>query len=516
MWLHIAWKESREHVWKMIAVAAIALSVEGYLFVKFPGDGQNALSAAFCLIPGAFFIALAVAAGERTAGSLDFLRSLPTPLWKWAAVRLVAGALAILLPLALLMLLQLIVSLVHAKGFDLGAWAQSGAITGLPCLSVYFWTVAAGVNRSSELRAGLAAICLFVAWLALAIYASLLDFVPSLSRVCYLVVVFSPLGVVHLPDPTVPSKVTYYNEWEVYLAQFLALAGTTWWILHRYGRLSASDDRSRAATSAATLAPAALRPARRSPVGALIWKEYRESLPICLAGLAIIVVLLLPSVLDWLGTDVKPAGLKPGAPRAARGFPHATPVIFILGTVLALVLGVGGHAANLEPRVWQFWRSRPIAPTGWFWIKYFTGAGVLLTAFDGTATVIDLLAGGPSWLIQDPYWWWGPLQHLLAYSAAVWLVCQIRQPIYAGILAMAVVIAVMIMGDYPVDRPYLPWISFHQVANSARLLTASAPVIGAWLHTRYLPFAATMLALSSFFALMGWLAVRRVAVGGRA
>jgi len=493
IWFQIAWKEWREHVWKMIAVAAIALSIEGYLIVNYPAEGGQAFLASLSLVPGAVFIAMGVAAGERTAGSLDFLRSLPIGLWKWAVARLLAGAVAVLMPLSFVVLLQLIAGR-PARG-DVPDLGQGITIVGLICLSVYLWTVAVGVERSSELRAGVAAVCLFVGWLALAmaVFSLGVFFLPSLRPVYGIVVVLSPVGAVRLGDARAGLGV-----WQVALLQVLTLAGLTWWSVRRYGRLVPSDDRSPAATRPDRLAPAALRPSRRSPLVAMVWKEYREAKPICVAGLVIIGALTLPSLIGLAGE------LGTQALRQAAG------VIAFLGTLMALVLGVGGHAGDLHPGVWQFWRSRPIATAGWFWIKYLTGATVLLATFEGATTAIDLLAGWPGTVVRDPVWWCGPVFHLLAYSLAVWMVCQLRQPIYAGILSLGLLISVAILGDYPFPKPYLPWLSFNNVIRLAPEPDDSFPVFLGWLTDTYLPFAATMIGLSLFFTLLGWAAVRRV------
>lgn len=213
----------------------------------------------------------------------------------------------------------------------------------------------------------------------------------------------------------------------------------------------------------------------------------------CLAGLVIVAAILLPATIGAAAQDIA---------IAARA-------IVFLGTVMALVLGVGGHVADLEARVWQFWRSRPIRPAGWFWIKYFTGAAVLVIAFDGALAAIDLIAGGPAFLLHDGFCWVGPLLHLFAYSTAVWMVCLLRQPIYAGVLSLAVVIGVLTLGDLPVQRPLLPWLSFSQVNSTCPQLDASLPAVVDWLTSSYLQFAAPMLALSAACALLGWCAVRR-------
>lgn len=132
---------------------------------------------------------------------------------------------------------------------------------------------------------------------------------------------------------------------------------------------------------------------------------------------------------------------------------------------------------------------------------------VLLLTIDGAVILTDLLAGGVHLLLRDVAWWLGPLVHLLAYSAGIWMVCQLRQPIYAGILALGIVLSLFILGEYPVDRPLLPWLGVSRL-DTCRQLQTSLPSVADWLATTYLPFAAPIVVLSAIFALLGWRAVR--------
>jgi hypothetical protein len=66
---------------------------------------------------------------------------------------------------------------------------------------------------------------------------------------------------------------------------------------------------------------------------------------------------------------------------------------------------------------------------------------------------------------------------------------------------------VLVLGEYPVDRPLVPWLS---VSNVLRLrFGSSLPEVHGWLTAWYLPFAVPMLTLSATCALLGWLAVTR-------
>ncbi|MGH7140693.1 MAG: hypothetical protein ACREHD_33590 [Pirellulales bacterium] len=494
IWRQLIWKEWREQVWKMIAVASIVIAVEGYLFFSDPKAGLAQLGfGLLCGVPGAFFIALGVAAGERTAGSLDFVRSLPLARWKWAAARLAIGAIASLVPVVAAAAVTLLLSLSMRSATDSPSYLRDGGLAALCCLNVYGWTVVMGVRRSNELRAGLAATCLFIGWWALVVMMA-----SVFSSRADLLMLPSPAGWLLFPDPARPAPANPFTAAEVLGAQAAALVATAWWFTRGYGALTGADNRSPSASGPAP--PVAVRPPRRSPLAAMVWKEYRESGPVCLAGLVVVAAVLLPPTIGMaIGGMVKD--------EQDLALAVATNVIVFMGTIMALVLGVGGHAVDLEAGVWQFWRTRPIRPGAWFWLKFFTGAALLVASFDGTLAALDLIAGGPTLLVHDGACWIGPILHFFAYSAAVWMVCQLRQPIYAGILSLAIVSAVLVMGEYPVDRPFLPWLSVSQVNNPR--FDNSLPALLDWLTTHYLPFAASMVALSAGCALLGWFAVRR-------
>ncbi|HVX13483.1 MAG TPA: hypothetical protein VHC22_20025 [Pirellulales bacterium] len=493
IWRQLIWKEWREQFWKMIALAAILITVDGYLFFGDTRAGLDQLGFGLLAgVPGAFFVALGVAASERTARSLDFVRSFPLARWKWAVVRLAMGAVASLVPIVAAATVILLLSWSMRSAGNVPRYLRDVGLSALGCVVVYAWTAAAGVRRSSELRAGLAAICFFIGWIVLLALAANLSSAES-PRMLNLVWVFGPGGLTLFPDRNYPAAVNPFSEFEVLSAQAASLLVAAWWFTRCYARLTTADNRS--PTAVESTVPAQLRPPRSSPFAAMIWKEYREALPMCAAGLAIVAALVLPFMINI------------GGPGYDRALDFVASFIVFIGTMMALVLGVGGHAADLDTDVWHFWQSRPIRTTGWFWIKYFTGAVVLVVAFDGALAVIDLLAGGRNFLLRDGKMWLGPIVHLFAYSTAVWMVCQLRQPIYAGILGLALVGAVLVLGEYPADRPLVPWLSLSNVSHPR--FDPSLPDLFRWVAATYVPFALPMLALSAICAVLGWLAVTR-------
>jgi len=69
---------------------------------------------------------------------------------------------------------------------------------------------------------------------------------------------------------------------------------------------------------------------------------------------------------------------------------------FVVAILWSAVVGSGVFAGEFEPRLEHFWRSRPISPSGWFWVKFMVG---LLTVL----AVLDLVTILVSWDTGDRY-----------------------------------------------------------------------------------------------------------------
>src|SRR6185437_6547622 len=139
----------------------------------------SSIAGLFAIAPLAIFVGMSAAAGERSDGALAFVLSLPAKRWQIAGVRLAGGAAMLLLSLLLAMSLPLAWLAVlqyldladggHASPFTgLGpfqAIAYSGLLAAGVALSCLAWTMAFGVRRATEIRAGLAAAAiLFIAF----------------------------------------------------------------------------------------------------------------------------------------------------------------------------------------------------------------------------------------------------------------------------------------------------------------------------------------------------------------
>jgi hypothetical protein len=222
-----------------------------------------------------------------------------------------------------------------------------------------------------------------------------------------------------------------------------------------------------------------LAPPRRSALTATAWKQFRESGPIALAGLAAIV-----------GTTF----LMYSMPGSGKLFEVYTGVSVVLGFCLALVIGIGVALHDLSSPLNEFWRTRPINPNVWFWLKFLAGLGIVVFTLYVPHFLVAALSNG---LQQDPeVIAIIPALHIATYAAAVAMTCLLRHAVYAAILSIA-------MLQLSVVATWLAWIALGQfgwiqlpdewlvlIENSAVIVSGLmvclvVSTIAAWFMVRY-------------------------------
>ncbi len=163
-------------------------------------------------------------------------------------------------------------------------------------------------------------------------------------------------------------------------------------------------------------------------MAALTWLNARQSVPLCLAGLTIAVMIAMMQLFEE------------GSRKTLAGeLPSTT---WFVGTLWAAIVAVGVFSSELKPGLEHFLRSRPIAPGTWFWTKFAVG----LIAVVGTLDVIPLLLAWsspyePSTHPQDrisylSYLACMPLIHAFVYAIAVAAICRLRRAIPAAMIAL--------------------------------------------------------------------------------
>ncbi len=163
---------------------------------------------------------------------------------------------------------------------------------------------------------------------------------------------------------------------------------------------------------------------------ALAWINLRQAVPIAFWGL------LLAALFTLLQSSGSSQDFRTELPGNT----------WIVATLWGVVVGTGIFAAELQPGLSAFWRSRPLTIGSWFWCKFFTGLMAVLLVLDGATifvswgTPISHTSG-----MSRSYIACMPILHALTYSLAVLGVCWLRRPILGGIFAIALFYIPMIL-----------------------------------------------------------------------
>jgi hypothetical protein len=259
------------------------------------------------------------------------------------------------------------------------------------------------------------------------------------------------------------------------------------WYITRFGHITNRDVRSPRIAAEGAGKAAWLPPPRRTVLSAVAWKQFRESGPIVLCGLAgavaITATIMIGSFYGQRDTGVF----------ADSGNVY-TKVALVVSFFIALVLGIGVCQTDMEPQLNTFWRTRPINPDSWFWTKFATCLMLLLAAtylpnmilaFLGVANASGEITASPYLLASA---------QIAIFASAVAITCLVRHAVYAAILTIPIVYpgAILVWGAI--------WISAHM---SGQTFPAKNP-----LEISEAQFAWGF--LLSFFCstLLAWLAMR--------
>jgi hypothetical protein len=476
IWYSLAWKEWHEHKWKLVSMVAILWGAAALAFAFFEPRTDDVFGVAValvgvCILPLSMFIGLGAAANERSRNTLPFLQSLPAPLWRVAVMKVVFGLVslfvAIALSIAFIYVWKFVAELAGQETTRAMRQFEESPITGkwyLDCfllltpfaIGLFGWSAAAGVNRRDEISAGAMAVAAVVGWglvltlafLAFTHWTMGIDHPYYRDHWRWLPVV----AISTLPGGTFPARDIAATNPPISLAFSYIAAASTYALLLlvyvlRFGKVKNPDVRSRQAAVRQSARADWLSAPRQSATTAIVWKQFRESGPIALAGLAgSIGTTLVIVVLDGLDRQQL----------AAHALGEVYPkVAVVFGFFVAQVGGIGVCLTDGTPRINEFWRSRPIGPDAWFWIKFMTGIVVVL----GSVYVPILLLWGfgrpvsESW--NTPEAFTIPAMQLALYAAAVATTCLVRQAVYAAILSIAVVYLGVLFGLFVCWLPQL-------------------------------------------------------------
>jgi hypothetical protein len=263
----------------------------------------------------------------------------------------------------------------------------------------------------------------------------------------------------------------------------LVLAG---WYVRRFGRTANLEVRSPQVAVRQSSKPDWLSPPRQSAIAAIAWKQFRESGPLALAGLAGVAGISL----GIFGSDPSWFLSRPG-----QFVEMATIVGVYIGFAITLIVGVGVCFYDVSPQQNTFWRSRPINPDTWFWSKFATGLVILVIAlYIPLLVVVFALHPDPSHFLAANSGTVIFVGQIAVFAAAVATTSLVRQAFYAAILSIPLTyFGVVVVWIALKSAGVLGWVT----DPPNRLIDMSEPQV-------------TTGFLLTFFVstVLGWLAVR--------
>ena len=167
----------------------------------------------------------------------------------------------------------------------------------------------------------------------------------------------------------------------------------------------------------------------------------------------------------------------------------------------AVVVGAGIFASEIDWRIGEFWRTRPIATGQLFAVKFAAGLLAVLLVLDGS--VIAATCFSRNWGRGNDSMSWAyiacflPL-HAALFALAVAWTCRLRQAVLGGMAAFATLILSELAFSWSADtRRFSPLqacdqILFHQidfahgypVVLAESVLTLVASIVIGWLALR--------------------------------
>jgi hypothetical protein len=457
VWLSLLWKEWCEFRWKMAALTSILLGVPAVFLLfdfSFEGDATRAL-VGLILIPvvtlfpyillAGIFVGMSVSGGENSRRTMRFLQALPVPMWQAALVKLLAAIFTVSIPILIVMSMvwifgafvdpeqRLLANAAQSlpplvRPWGISNWYAARMMASiLGVSSLLLWTAACGVNRSDEIRAGavgfLVIAVIWGCWM-FAIDRATKFSLPSIEAVLDVLRVALPGG------PAAPKFGATNGGLEVLVAATSHMT-ILLWFLFRFGKVAATKSAGGGLQISDFFRFKSGMLPRRTQVGAVAWKQFREVGP--LAAVAVVTIIAIVLIIYL-------------ADRDSRQLDQLSSLLggmtISIGVFVALVAGIGVLLEDYSPGVNNFWRSRPVNVHMWFVVKYVTGFLVLVISFGS----ILLLANGLSGWKEG----WEAARMIAlyffgCYTLALCSYALVRQPIYAVILAIvAPSVAVMV------------------------------------------------------------------------
>ena len=108
-----------------------------------------------------------------------------------------------------------------------------------------------------------------------------------------------------------------------------------------------------------------------------------------------------------------------------------------IGFAITLIVGIGVCFYDVSPQQNTFWRSRPINPDTWFWVKFFTGLIILVaTLYIPLLVVVFAFHPDPDHFLPSNSATAIFVAQFALFAAAVATTCLVRHAVYAAILSI--------------------------------------------------------------------------------
>ncbi|QDU36344.1 ABC-2 family transporter protein [Maioricimonas rarisocia] len=466
----LVWKEFHERKWMLLAgIAWMVLCViyaVSYQLVWWTREPVGTF-AGVCLLYGLFasvFLAMRTSVGEVTRKTFGFSRALPVSTRRLAWARLLGASSCIVIPIAvgaLLLSLALGTGVIEQTQLRSTCGPLSGRETA-PWLEAIrlVWSVAAvhcaasvemllvlsitGTRCRSESQVGFVGALLALAWM-LAVVVVIERFRFQLpAEILFPHTMAIPFSYksengVGYSEVSMPDSVGL-----PLVGNLLLLLGLGSWFAHRYATRPVDSVAGQRWRWWRPRLPAVLsRLSMRWPdrTAALIWLDLRQSVPMAVAGLllAILFAAVETGIYAHVGTHATDVEVTVGR---LGGALHKGALI--VGIFWGAVVGAGIFASELRPNLEQFWRSRPISPSAWFWVKYICGLIAVLGVLDLVAVAAGYRYAGfedEMTRVSISYVACYPLIHACGYSLAVAGICWLRKPAWGAACGVGVLMA---------------------------------------------------------------------------
>lgn len=413
----LAWKEFREHRSDVLATIAVVLAMPLYFAMRDPEMVLFVIGVELAVYPflaGTFF-GMRVAAGERTSRTAAFLCALPVRPQVFGLSRIAVACAGVLLPLVPLVAVSELVERWLGAPSLRGALSWAHYLTcGLGTLAAMFVVALFGTGARSEVRVATRGL--------LALVILLISGIKAMEFAQRHIPFFR--NALTTPPPGWPRDIQYLAALSLCLAVATPILAAL--CVAGYGRsIGPLPERRTGWFDVRGYSPARLA----SPLAALAWKDLREIAAMCSQVLAL--SLLLSLLIGVLIVPSRPVD----AVRA--GMNALADALWLGGFVLAILIGVGTVAADLQPSVNTFWRSRPISASAWYWTKYWLGMTAILVTIAAPTLITLPYTGGTD--ITDKGLFWSVLLWAVAFSLALTMTCLFRQALRASILTVGAV-----------------------------------------------------------------------------